>query len=112
MFKYYENPRENLCFCILDEKSTFTIDYDALIIAVGAETSTFNIKGVMEHTHALKEIFDAQMIRRNIINSFENASYPGRTEEEIKKLLHFVVVGGGPTGKFQYFIKWQTLQKF
>ncbi|XP_065064340.1 uncharacterized protein LOC135690654 [Rhopilema esculentum] len=81
-----------------DEKSTFTIDYDALIIAVGAETSTFNIKGVKEHTHALKEIFDAQMIRRNIINSFENASYPGRTEEEIKKLLHFVVVGGGPTG--------------
>ena len=80
------------------EKSTFTVDYDALVIAVGAETSTYGIKGVEEHTHALKEITDAQMIRRNIINCLEIASYPGKSEEELKQLLHFVVVGGGPTG--------------
>ena len=77
----------------------FTLDYDALIVAIGAETSTFNIKGVKEHTHALKEINDAQLIRRNIVNSLENASYPEHSEEEIRKLLHFVVVGGGPTGE-------------
>ena len=68
------------------------------MVAVGAETSTFGIKGVQEYTHGLKEITDAQMIRRNLINCLENASYPGRTEEEIRQLLHFVVVGGGPTG--------------
>ena len=72
------------------------------MIAVGAETNTFNIKGVKKYTHALKEITDAQLIRKNIINSLENASYPGHTEEEMKKLLHFVVVGGGPTGTYQY----------
>lgn len=69
------------------------------MIAVGAETSTYGIKGVKEHTHALKEILDAQMIRKSIINSLESASYPGKSEEEIRQLLHFVVVGGGPTGK-------------
>lgn len=90
-----------LCYYI-DEKSTFTVDYDALVIAVGAETSTYGIKGVEEHTHALKEITDAQLIRRNIINCLENASYPGRSEEEIKQLLQFVVVGGGPTGNYSW----------
>ncbi len=78
--------------------SEFTLDYDALIVAIGAETSTFNIKGVKEYTHALKEITDAQLIRKNIINSLENASYPEHSEDEIRQLLHFVVVGGGPTG--------------
>eukprot|EP00794_Sanderia_malayensis_P018959 gene18959-20865_t len=78
--------------------SEFTLDYDALVVAIGAETSTFGIKGVKEYTHALKEITDAQLIRKNIINSLENASYPEHTDEELKQLLHFVVVGGGPTG--------------
>lgn len=41
---------------------------------------------------------DAQKIRRKVIELFEKASLPCVPEEEKKKLLHFVVVGGGPTG--------------
>jgi NADH:ubiquinone reductase (non-electrogenic) len=41
---------------------------------------------------------DAERIRRRILNLFEAASIPGVPEEERKKLLSFVVVGGGPTG--------------
>ena len=74
------------------------IDYDLLVVAVGATNNTFNTPGVEQHCHFLKEIDDAQTIRNIIIDLVETASIPGQTEEERKRLLHFVVVGGGPTG--------------
>ncbi|KAL7086853.1 hypothetical protein ACP275_13G027900 [Erythranthe tilingii] len=76
----------------------FTVDYDYLVIAMGARVNTFNTPGVVEHAHFLKEIEDAQRIRRSVIDCFERASLPNITEEERKRILHFVVVGGGPTG--------------
>lgn len=48
--------------------------------------------------HALQEVEDAQKIRRKIVDCFERASLPNLSDEERKKILHFVVVGGGPTG--------------
>lgn len=41
---------------------------------------------------------DAQRIRRTVIDCFERASLPTLNEEDRKKILHFAVVGGGPTG--------------
>lgn len=76
----------------------FDMDYDVLVIAVGAKPNTFNTPGVEENAHFLKEAEDALKIRQTVINSFERASLPDLTEEERKKILHFVVVGGGPTG--------------
>lgn len=48
--------------------------------------------------HLVQEIEDAQRIRRTVIDCFERASLPSVSEEERKRILHFVVVGGGPTG--------------
>ncbi|XP_051125724.1 external alternative NAD(P)H-ubiquinone oxidoreductase B2, mitochondrial-like [Andrographis paniculata] len=76
----------------------FTVDYDYLVIAMGARVNTFNTPGVAEHAHFLKEIEDAQRIRRTVIDCFERASLPSLSNEERKRILHFVVVGGGPTG--------------
>ncbi|KAK6134772.1 hypothetical protein DH2020_031481 [Rehmannia glutinosa] len=76
----------------------FTVDYDYLVIAMGARSNTFNTPGVVEHAHFLKEVEDAQRIRRTVIDCFERASLPSVSEEEKKRILHFVVVGGGPTG--------------
>ncbi|XP_047940896.1 external alternative NAD(P)H-ubiquinone oxidoreductase B4, mitochondrial-like [Salvia hispanica] len=76
----------------------FTVDYDYLVIAMGARSNTFNTPGVVEHTHFLKEIEDAQKIRKTVIDCFEKASLPNISEAERKRILHFVVVGGGPTG--------------
>ncbi|KAK6142509.1 hypothetical protein DH2020_022857 [Rehmannia glutinosa] len=45
-----------------------------------------------------KEVEDAQRIRRTVIDCFEKAVLPGLTEEERRTNLHFVIVGGGPTG--------------
>lgn len=41
---------------------------------------------------------DARAIRNQIINNFELAVLPGVEETQVKQLLHFVIVGGGPTG--------------
>ena len=46
----------------------------------------------------MQEVEDAQKIRRNIIDCFEKAVLPGLSEEERRINLHFVIVGGGPTG--------------
>ncbi|KAI3465695.1 hypothetical protein Pfo_022358 [Paulownia fortunei] len=76
----------------------FSLEYDYLVIAIGAQVNTFNTPGVLEHCHFLKEVEDAQRIRRTVIDCFEKAVLPGLTEEERKTNLHFVIVGGGPTG--------------
>ncbi|GAB4859536.1 External alternative NAD(P)H-ubiquinone oxidoreductase B2, mitochondrial [Ancistrocladus abbreviatus] len=82
----------------LEGKEEFSIDYDYLVIAMGARANTFNTPGVVENCHFLKEIEDAQRIRRTVIDCFERASLPNLSEEQRRQILHFVVVGGGPTG--------------
>ncbi|KAI3758506.1 hypothetical protein L6452_06071 [Arctium lappa] len=79
-------------------KKEFSLDYDYLVIATGAEVNTFNTPGVVEHCHFLKEVEDAQKIRTSVIDCFEQAILPELTEEERRINLHFVIVGGGPTG--------------
>ncbi|MED6144886.1 External alternative NAD(P)H-ubiquinone oxidoreductase B3, mitochondrial [Stylosanthes scabra] len=82
----------------LNGKEEFVVDYDYLIIAVGANVNTFNTPGVVENCHFLKEVEDAQKIRRTVIDCFERANLPNISEEEKKRILHFAIVGGGPTG--------------
>ncbi|KAF9515895.1 hypothetical protein BS47DRAFT_1371907 [Hydnum rufescens UP504] len=76
----------------------FTIKFDKLVIAVGAHNQTFGIPGVKEYVHFLKDIRDARAIRMRILECFTQASQPNCPEDERRKLLNFVVVGGGPTG--------------
>ncbi|KAF9317357.1 hypothetical protein BG003_000878 [Podila horticola] len=73
------------------------LDYDHLIIAVGSYSNTFNIPGVKEHAFFLKEVSDARKIRSRVLECFERAEM-SRSDEEKNGLLHFAVVGGGPTG--------------
>ncbi|PSS05755.1 External alternative NAD(P)H-ubiquinone oxidoreductase [Actinidia chinensis var. chinensis] len=82
----------------LGGEENFTVDYDYLVVAMGARANTFNTPGVVENAHFLKEVEDAQRIRRTVIDCFERATLPTISEEEKKRILHFVVVGGGPTG--------------
>lgn len=78
--------------------SDTVVPFDMLVIAVGAENATFGIPGVKEHSCFLKEVGDAQKIRKRIMDCVETALFKDQTEEEVKRLLHMVVVGGGPTG--------------
>ena len=59
---------------------------------------TTGIPGVREHSCFLKEVGDAQAIRKRIMDCVETATFKDQTPEEVERLLHMVVVGGGPTG--------------
>jgi NADH:ubiquinone reductase (non-electrogenic) len=74
------------------------VAFDMLVVGVGAENATFGIPGVKEHSCFLKEVGDAQKIRKQIMDCVETASFKDQSPEEKKRLLHTVVVGGGPTG--------------
>jgi NADH:ubiquinone reductase (non-electrogenic) len=74
------------------------VPFDMLVVGVGAENATFGIPGVKEHSCFLKEVGDAQKIRKQIMDCVETASFKDQSPEEKKRLLHTVVVGGGPTG--------------
>lgn len=76
----------------------FELNYDVLVVSIGSENNTFNTPGVEEHAHFLKELIDARRIRSAISDAFESAMLPIQSDEDRKRLLHFVVVGGGPTG--------------
>ncbi len=82
----------------VQDGEVFDLHYDFLVIAVGAMNNTFGIHGVTENTLFLKELRDARAIRTRIIDNFERASGPNLDPADRKRLLHFVVVGGGPTG--------------
>jgi NADH:ubiquinone reductase (non-electrogenic) len=74
------------------------VPYDYLVVNIGAANQTFGIKGVTEHACFLKETWDAEKIRTRLMDCIETANFKGQTQEEINRLLHMVVVGGGPTG--------------
>lgn len=63
-----------------------------------ADSQHLGIPGVLEHSCFLKEVGDAQKIRKRIMDCVETAMFKDQTPEEVKRLLHMVVVGGGPTG--------------
>ncbi|KAH8809055.1 hypothetical protein F5884DRAFT_753560 [Xylogone sp. PMI_703] len=78
-------------------ESRFYLPYDKLVIAVGSTTNPHGVKG-LENCHFLKDIEDAQKIRNHILTNLESACLPTTSDEERKRLLSFVVSGGGPTG--------------
>jgi len=71
--------------------------YDFLILACGAKHSYFSNPEWEEHAPGLKTLEQATEIRRRILLAFENAEKES-DERKRKKLLTFVIVGGGPTG--------------
>lgn len=80
------------------ELSDFDFPYDHLLVAVGATTNTFGIKGVRENCLFLKQVEDAANLRKAIAYCFERANIPGLSDEEKRSALSFIVVGAGPTG--------------
>ena len=52
----------------------FTVNYDKLIVTVGAQTNTYGIPGVREYCCFLKQVEDAKRVRTAIVNCFERAN--------------------------------------
>src|SRR3954462_2504193 len=71
--------------------------YDELIVAAGAGQSYFGNDRFAEFAPGMKSIDDALELRGRIFGAFELAEL-AESQEEIDRLLTFVVVGAGPTG--------------
>lgn len=70
------------CETVTDGLSTlepwkFKISYDKLVIALGAEASTFGIHGVAENAIFLREVHHAQEIRRKLLLNLMLSDVPG-----------------------------------
>lgn len=79
------------------DRSTREVPYDALVIALGATTSTHHIPGASAHSYALGTLEDAKRLRRATIDALEFAA-PSTDRSRRREALTFVVVGGGFTG--------------
>jgi len=71
--------------------------YDYLILATGAAHSYFGHDEWEARAPGLKTLDDALEIRRRVLLSFEAAEREPDPEAQ-KRLLTFVIIGGGPTG--------------
>jgi NADH dehydrogenase len=73
------------------------IPYDYLVIATGARHAYFGHDEWAVNAPGLKTIGDATEIRGRILAAFEKAEVSEDAAQR-RKLLTFVIVGGGPTG--------------
>jgi NADH:ubiquinone reductase (H+-translocating) len=73
------------------------IPYDYLVIATGSTHSYFGHDEWSGYAPGLKRIEDATRIRRSILIAFERAEVM-KDENQRRRLLTFVIVGGGATG--------------
>ena len=85
----------------LAEKTVYTshgqIPYDYLVVALGSQSFFFGTPGAKEYAFTLKTLKQARDLKNRCISLFERAAHIS-DHEELKSLLSFVVVGGGPTG--------------
>ncbi|CAG8141988.1 unnamed protein product [Penicillium salamii] len=78
-------------------RKNFYLPYDKLVVGVGCITNPHGVKG-LEHCDFLKTIDDARRIKNKVLENMELACLPTTTDEERRRLLSFVICGGGPTG--------------
>jgi len=71
--------------------------FEVLVVAVGSETNYYGVPGAPEHTFPFKTIVDAMTLRARVVELFEMAEQ-AETREQRRRLLSFVIVGGGVTG--------------
>ena len=71
--------------------------YDSLLVAAGSGQSYFGNDRFAEFAPGMKSIDDALELRGRIFGAFELAELAD-DDEDINRLLTFVVVGAGPTG--------------
>ena len=73
------------------------IEYDNLVLTCGTKHHYFGHNEWEEFAPGLKTIAQAAEIRRRVMDAYENAERSQNPEEK-RRLLTFVIVGGGPTG--------------
>lgn len=73
----------------LSSESGMKYDYSTLVLALGAVTTYFGIKGLDQYAYGVKSAAEIKKLKDHLYVEFAQ-------ERELDK--HYVVVGGGPTG--------------
>lgn len=79
------------------ETSIGAVSYDYLVISTGCDTNYFGNDQLAQQTMSLKTTAEALYNRNKVLESFEQAQNITDPTER-KKLMTFVIVGGGATG--------------
>jgi len=79
------------------ETDSGTLDYDHLVLAMGAESNYFGMENVKNNALPMKTIDDAINLRNHILLNLEKlVKSNDPLEREIRR--NIVIAGGGPTG--------------
>jgi len=79
------------------ETNIGSMHYDYLVLAMGVNTNFFGIESVAKNTVPMKTVSESIYLRNRILMNFEKALNESQ-HQNIKPLLNYVIVGGGPTG--------------
>ena len=90
-------PARNLTLNAGMFSPSVTVGFRHLVLALGGIVDLSRVPGMPEHAFLMKSIGDAQELRGAVIDRLEEANLQ-RDEAAIKRLLTFVVVGGGYSG--------------
>lgn len=73
------------------------VPFDHLVLALGSVSNYFGLPGVAEHALTMKSLADATALHAHMIDKLEHADLQ-RDPEARRRLLTFVVAGGGFAG--------------
>ena len=90
-------PRRTLVFSAGPFSGNLTIAFKHLVFALGAVTDLSRIPGIPEHAFLMRNVGDAMFLRTTLLGRIEEANLEVRPEVK-RRLLTFVVVGGGYSG--------------
>ncbi|KAF0094244.1 MAG: NADH dehydrogenase [Puniceicoccaceae bacterium 5H] len=74
-----------------------TLQFDQLVLALGATIDLSRVPGMSEHALLMQNVGDAMKLRAHLISRFEEANLVTDAQAK-RRLLRFVVVGGGYSG--------------
>jgi len=73
------------------------IEYDMLVLAMGADTNFFGNQNIASNAFPMKSTVEALQIRHRLVQNFEDALL-AKDPLQYQKYMNIVIAGGGPTG--------------
>ena len=79
------------------ELASQNVPYDYFILATGSAPNFFGVPGASDYAFSLRTLQHGINLRNHILSSFEQTVHEPNAERQ-RRLVTFIIVGGGPTG--------------